>query len=129
MNSDIQKNNNDYHFNGSISRPVLENYLSRSITMTRMLIAMGPVEDNLRMIKAIRPKFIGRRLALWSSEMAIETNLYTAGIIEKQVHSIDPEIIIQAAIFEAVGKDEPMGFITQICRGRDVWPEADRKRQ
>jgi hypothetical protein len=94
-----------YNFFGSISRMVLENYLSRSLTMTRLCIAKGPVEDNLRMISAIRPKFIGRALALWGSENMLEAALFSGRIIAERVHSIDPEIILQAGIFESVSRD------------------------
>lgn len=50
----------DYKFKGKISRKVLENYLDRSITMQRMLTGEGNFDDNLRMIKNIGAKFIGR---------------------------------------------------------------------
>jgi len=64
----------DYHFDGTISKPVLENYLSRSISFTELLHddltqprdAKGvDPRDNLRLILDTKAKFIGRSLMLW----------------------------------------------------------------
>ena len=43
----------DYHFDGSISRQVLENYLSRSTTMTELYRSPGNLDDDIRMLKDI----------------------------------------------------------------------------
>lgn len=40
----------DYQFDGKIGRDVLENYLSRSITMLDLLTGHGNVDDNIRML-------------------------------------------------------------------------------
>ncbi len=39
----------DYHFDGTISREVLENYLSRSISLEGLLNGRGDLDDNIRM--------------------------------------------------------------------------------
>jgi hypothetical protein len=91
-----------YQFSGSISRSTLEAYLSRSITMSRLLQMDGCPEDNLRMIANIRPKFIGRSLMHWGGEDRLPESLEKARLMAAQVHTIDPEIILQAGIFEAV---------------------------
>ena len=54
----------DYNFDGKISRNVLENYLSRSITMMDLLSGVGDVDDNIRMLKDMGAKFAGRSLCL-----------------------------------------------------------------
>ncbi len=41
----------DYRFDGTISREVLENYLSRSISMEGLLNGRGDLDDNIRMLK------------------------------------------------------------------------------
>lgn len=60
----------DYHFDGTISREVLENYLDRSVTMAYFLVT-GKVEgnreylyreDDARLIRNIGAKFIGRAI-------------------------------------------------------------------
>ena len=58
----------DYRFDGTISREVLENYLSRSISMEGLLNGRGDLDDNIRMLKSTGAKFIGRSLCLWGGE-------------------------------------------------------------
>jgi len=55
----------NYRFDGKISREVLENYLSRSITMTEIYRSPGNLDDDIRMLKNIGAKFAGRTIYLW----------------------------------------------------------------
>ena len=71
--------NRDYRFDKRISREVLENYLSRAITMEGLLNGRGDLADNARMLKRIGAKFIGRALCLWGGEAGILNNLDRAG--------------------------------------------------
>jgi hypothetical protein len=43
----------DYHFDRTISRKVLENYLSRSISVEGVFNGRGDLDDNLRMLKSM----------------------------------------------------------------------------
>ncbi len=92
----------DYRFDGSISRPVLENYLSRSITMLDLLTGHGNVDDNIRMLTNAGAKFAGRAIYVWGGEGRLAHRLETARQIEKKVHAADREMILQAAVFEIV---------------------------
>src|SRR5258708_6928371 len=92
----------DYKFNKKISREVLENYLDRSITMQRMLTGEGNFEDNLRMIKNIGAKFIGRAVCQWGGEANLLKNFAIEKELAAKVHQADPTIILQACIFEIV---------------------------
>jgi hypothetical protein len=92
----------DYHFDGTISRPVLENYLARSISMEGLLNGRGDLDDNIRMLKATGAKFIGRALCLWGGEAALPRNLERAKQQVPKVHEADPEMVLQACIFEIV---------------------------
>lgn len=92
----------DYKFNQKISRKVLENYLDRSITMQSLLIGKGDFDDNLRMIKNIGAKFIGRSVCQWGEEDEIPKNLQQEKELAAKVHEADPNIILQACIFEIV---------------------------
>ena len=67
----------EYHFNEKgISRQVLENYLDRSITMVYLLMPDKPEgrrvysyhADDMRMVKNIGAKFIGRSIYRWGGE-------------------------------------------------------------
>ena len=64
-----------FQFDRTISRQVLENYLSRSITMEGLLNGRGDLDDNIRMLKSIGAKYIGRALCLWNAENDFSNNL------------------------------------------------------
>jgi hypothetical protein len=93
-----------YRFDGSISRQVLENYLSRSITMAEMYRSPGSMDDDLRMLKNIGAKFIGRSIYLWGGEARIVDPKFLAQGREMadRVHKIDPDVVLQACAFEIV---------------------------
>lgn len=92
----------DYKFDGTISRPVLENYLSRAITMEGIFNGRGDLGDNIRMLKSTGAKFIGRSLCLWAGEQNLIRNLERAKQQIPQAHAADPDMILQACIFEIV---------------------------
>ncbi|MCP5517947.1 MAG: hypothetical protein H7A45_11905 [Verrucomicrobiales bacterium] len=92
----------DLQFDRTISRPVLEHYLSRAITMEGMLNGRGDLADNIRMLNAVGAKFIGRSLCLWGGEAAMLRNLERAAQQAPQVHAADPRMVLQACIFEIV---------------------------
>ncbi len=100
--SEVNPNSADYNFKGPVSRKVLENYLSRAITMEGLLHGRGNLDDNVRMLKSIGAKFIGRSLCLWGGESGLLNNLQRAKQDGLKVHATDPEIILQACIFEIV---------------------------
>ncbi|MBL9126992.1 MAG: hypothetical protein JNL97_05065, partial [Verrucomicrobiales bacterium] len=95
-------NSVDFGFVGAMSRPVLERYLSRAITMEGMLNGRGNLEDDIRMLKRIGAKFVGRSLCLWGGESRILENLARAREQAPRVHAADPEMILQSCIFEIV---------------------------
>jgi hypothetical protein len=95
----------DFEFDGAISRPVLENYLSRSITMLDLLTGHGDLDDNIRMLKNAGAKFAGRTIYLWGSESRLPKRLAAARQNAPKVHTADPEMILQACVFEIVSKD------------------------
>ena len=86
----------DYRFDGTMSRAVLENYLSRAITMEGLLNGRGDLDDNIRMLKATGAKFIGRGLCLWTREAGLLDNLKRAKEQLPKVHAADPDMILQA---------------------------------
>jgi pimeloyl-ACP methyl ester carboxylesterase len=92
----------DFRFDGTISREVLENYLSRAISMEGLLNGRGDLGDNIRMLKETGAKFIGRALCLWGREADLLRNLDRARDQVPRVHAVDPEMVLQACIFEIV---------------------------
>src|SRR6267154_1748293 len=63
-----------FQFDGKISRPVLENYLSRSICIEGMLNGRGPLTDDIRMIT----NCVDRALCLWGAENSFLANIKRA---------------------------------------------------
>jgi hypothetical protein len=92
----------DYHFDKTISREVLENYLSRSISMEGLLNGRGNIDDNIRMLKTTGAKFIGRSICLWGGEGSLLSNFERARQQVPMVLQADPDMILEACIFEIV---------------------------
>lgn len=93
-----------YRFDGTISREVLENYLSRSITMTEIYRSPGNLDDDVRMLKNTGAKFAGRTIYLWGGEARIADPKFLAQGREmaERIHLNDPDVVLQAAVFEIV---------------------------
>ena len=105
--------NPDYHFDSSgISRSVLENYLKHSITMTAVLEhndlaadgAFPDREDDIRLIRNIGAKLIGRAIYRWGNEHVLSNPLFLeeAKRVSALLHETDPDIVFQACLFEIV---------------------------
>jgi hypothetical protein len=103
-----------YWFDGSISREALENYLDRSVTAGYFLVEGTPEryrfpyrEDDIRMIRNIGAKFIGRSIYRWSEESRLADTAFLghAKRLIDRMHGYDPEIVFQACLFEHVSAD------------------------
>src|ERR1019366_8087164 len=92
----------DYHFDKTISRAVLENYLSRSISMEGVFNGRGDLGDNIRMIKGIGAKYIGRSLCLWNGEANFLRNIERAKQLVPKALAAVPDLILEACVFETV---------------------------
>jgi hypothetical protein len=103
FNSDVRRlTARDYRFSKSISRPVLERYLSRAITMEGLLNGKGNLADNIRMLQNIGAKYIGRSICLWAGEAKLLENLEAARRQFADVRALGEEVIFEACIFEIV---------------------------
>lgn len=101
-----------YFTNGVISRQVLENYLSRSITQAELIASEGCYNDgpypdkgdDYRMLKNVGAKFIGRSIYSWGKEQffLIPAFWANAKAAIDAVHALDSTVVFQAAIFEIV---------------------------
>lgn len=93
----------DFDENG-IPRNVLESYLSRSISQSNFCQPGKEAEfqENLRMLKNIGAKFIGRAAFEWTPEMENEQHFARVRKYTEMAHQADPEMIIQACVFEAI---------------------------
>ena len=70
--------------------------------MEGLLNGRGDLHDNIRMLKHIGAKFIGRSLCLWGGEANLPANFERAKQQLPKVHAADPEMILEACIFEIV---------------------------
>ncbi len=91
-----------FHFDRTISRQVLDNYLSRSIVMEGMLNGRGDLNDDIRMLKSIGARYVGRALCLWNAEDDFSNNLQRARAAAPRVLAADPDIVLEACVFETV---------------------------
>ena len=97
--------NRDYSFDHEISQKVLENYLSRSIEFAGLCSegSTGPAphfKDNLRMITNVGAKFVGRAAFAWDAPIDDDKHYKLAKKYAAEIHKADPEIILQACVFE-----------------------------
>lgn len=102
-----------YNFSdGVIPRNVLESYLSRAITQGEFCLPENEAvfEENLRMIHNIGAKFIGRAAFEWTPLMGNETHFAKVEQYAAKAHAVDPELVLQACVFEAVFKSEHNTF-------------------
>ena len=89
----------NYTFDGNISREVLENYLSRAVTAAG-LYNSKTLEDDLRAIRDLGVKFLGRASGIWYMMEDDEEHFQKSAALADMVHRMDPEIILQSCIFE-----------------------------
>jgi hypothetical protein len=92
----------NYDFRRRISREVLDNYLSRAISMEGLLNGRGDLNDNVRMLSNVGAKYIGRSICLWGGEANLIRNFARAKQQLPRIHATDPETILEACIFEIV---------------------------
>lgn len=102
-----------YHFDqNGIDREVLENYLDRSITLSCVLVpqkddaSLRNYKDDIRMIKNIGAKFIGRAIFRWENEQILNDPAFWSKAKEtiQELHAYDPDIIFQGCLFEAISE-------------------------
>lgn len=91
----------DYYFDTYIKKEVLENYLSRAVTAAGLLDS-STLDDDLRAIRDLGVKFLGRASGVWYMSMDEEEHFEKSRELAKKVHEIDEDIILQSCIFEII---------------------------
>jgi len=98
--------------------------------MEGLLNGRGNLDDNIRMLSSVGAKYIGRSLCLWGGEATLLQNFERAKKQLPQVHATDPEMILEACIFEIVTPEvkqvpvEKRSFRYEAM----LYPPAQRKR-
>ena len=104
---------NNFTFNGSMSEDALRSYASRAVTLAGLCaegLSEDPIfEEDLRMVQRTGAKYIGRAAYYsWSGNMSaaqIEQHYAIAAKKAELVHKADPDIILQAGVFEIMYKE------------------------
>ncbi|CAN5376503.1 hypothetical protein BH10PLA1_BH10PLA1_17490 [soil metagenome] len=91
----------NFGFDRIISRPVLENYLSRAISMARLTVSPQRDED-LRMLANIGAKFVGRAAMIWADQDDEEVHFAAAAKMVADYQRYDADTVFQACVFEVV---------------------------
>ncbi len=100
-----------FFFRGNMSKEVLRNYVSRAVTSILVMEnnQASPIfEEDLRMHLEIGAKYLGRAAYFsWGGNMSkeqVDRHFSEAKIIAEKIHAADPEIILQAGVFEIIYK-------------------------
>jgi len=93
-----------FSFSETMTEEVLNNYLSRAVSHQILFTDQDTnlLEDDIRMFLNIGAKFIGRASIIWDTPEDLEQFFSQAEMIASQVHKEDPEILLQAGLFEIV---------------------------
>ena len=91
----------NYSFDTVIEKEVLENYLSRAVTAAG-LYESETLTDDLRVIARLGVKFLGRASGVWYMPADDEAHFAQSAALARRVHAQDPEVILQACVFEIV---------------------------
>lgn len=95
----------EYTFDGSMPRATLDRYLSRAVTHLGLCCdradePQSNFEEDVRMLLDIGTKYIGRAAYVW---YAWDDSAFLDDVVRKRaayVHEKDPEILLQACVFE-----------------------------
>lgn len=100
-------NGKKYDFNGSVSLEVLNNYLSRALTYNMYTNDSGyngnKLDESIRFITNTGAKYIQRAASEWYPESKLESNSEALKAKLAAAHSVDPDIVFEACIFETSG--------------------------
>ncbi|MHC4252750.1 MAG: exo-alpha-sialidase, partial [Planctomycetota bacterium] len=99
-----------YDFDGSMPRAVLESYLSRAVTHAGLCGSSSDpttatLDDDIRMLTSIGAKFVGRSAFAWHLPPDEDAHFARVKAAAARVHAADPDIILQACVFEIVSTD------------------------
>ena len=97
--------NSPFYFDTTMPREVLDRYLSRAAT-AQWIYLSDTLDDDIRVILKAGIKFLGRASGIWKAEMPDEQHFELSRKAAEKIHAADPEIILQACIFEAIYRED-----------------------
>ena len=93
------------YFDGSMPRHVLEYYLSHAAS-AQWISQSDSLDDDIRVILKTGLKFLGRAAGIWKGDGDEEGHFADAKRAADKIHAADPEIILQACLFEVVYRED-----------------------
>ena len=93
------------YFDGAMPRKVLDYYLSHAVT-AQWIYLSDTLDDDIRVIKKCGIKFLGRASGIWKAEMPDGEHFAKSRLAAEKIHAADPEIILQACIFEYIYQED-----------------------
>ena len=93
------------YFDGSMPHEVLEYYLSHAAS-AQWITLSDTLDDDIRVILKTGIKFLGRAAGIWQGDGQNEAHFEKVRAAAEKIHAADPEVILQACIFEAVYRDD-----------------------
>lgn len=105
----------NYEFNGSISFAVLNRYLNHAMTFSA-LYWQGDLDEHIRMFKNLGIKYIPRVSAEWHPGSFEQERGAELKAMADKIHYADPDIIVEACIFECVTRQVEMIKIPQFVQ-------------
>ena len=97
--------NSPGYFDGSMPRRVLEYYLSHAAS-AQWITMSDTLDDDIRVILKTGIKFLGRAAGIWKGSMPEEEHFARVKAAADKIHAADPEVILQACLFEAVYRED-----------------------
>ncbi len=102
----------EFYFKDTMSKEVLRNYVSRAVSHQCLIVSNNDIDllfdEDMRMLRRIGAKYIGRAATYsWGGNMSksqIDVHYKLAKEQAAKAHSLDPEMILQAGIFEIAYK-------------------------
>lgn len=96
----------NFAFDGSISKEVLTNYMSRSVGFNVICHETDEKLFNahLKLLLNVGAKYVGRAAFVWSKchVPTDEEHFRIVGENARKIHEADPEIVLQAVVFETL---------------------------
>lgn len=121
--------NSPFYFDGSMSEAVLRRYVSRAVTFQTLSVYDPLFEESLRLITNIGAKFIGRAAHFsWAPHLTyeqVEAYYEEARESARLAHEADPELLLQAGVFEIIyrGTVESQPIPAWVFRDFGLEPE------
>lgn len=93
------------YFDGSMPRETLEYYLAHAAS-AQWISESETLDDDIRVILKTGLKFLGRAAGIWKGSRPEEDHFALVKQSADRIHAADPEIILQACIFEALYRED-----------------------